>query len=102
RIGTSYQNNWVTAGIDLDLTRNDSAVSGEESQYLALGAELDVWLAKLRLGYRANLASDNNNTVSAGLGLYLFGLNVDAAVAFGEGETGPNDINAGLQVGLQW
>ena len=102
RIGTSYQNNWVTAGIDLDLTRNDSAVSGEESQYLALGAELDVWLAKLRLGYRANLASDNNNTVSSGLGLYLFGLNIDAAVAFGEGETGPNDINAGLQVGLQW
>jgi len=102
RIGTSYQNNWVAVAADLDLTKNTSPASNQDSQYLAIGAEVDAWLAKVRLGYRSNLASSNNNTVSAGLGLYLFGLNIDAAVAAGEGETGPNDINAGIQVGLQW
>ena len=102
RAGTSYQYRWATVAADLDLTTNTGPASGIDSQFLSVGAELDVWLAKIRLGYRANLATANNNTVSAGLGLYLFGLNIDAAAAFGEGAEGPNDINAGFQIGLQW
>ncbi|MDH3327507.1 MAG: conjugal transfer protein TraF [Gammaproteobacteria bacterium] len=97
RIGTSYQNNWATVAADIDLTKNKSPIDEAESRYLALGTELDVWLVKLRLGYKTNLAVSNNNIISTGLGLYLFGLNIDAAVAAGK-----TDINAGLQVGLQW
>ncbi len=102
RVGTVYQYSWATVAADFDLTQNVGPASGLESRYLSVGAELDLWLAKLRLGYRANLAAENNNTTSAGLGLYLFGLNIDAAVAAGQGAAGPNDVNAALQIGLQW
>jgi len=102
RLGTSYQNNWATVALDFDLTENEAPASGSKSRYLAVGTELDAWLAKVRLGYRANLASSNNNIASVGLGLYLLGLNIDAAVAQGQGETGPNDLNGAIQIGLQW
>lgn len=102
RIGTSYQNNWATIAADLDITQNTGPASRAVSQYLAIGTELDIWLVKLRLGYRTNLASANNNTLSAGLGLYLFGLNIDAAVAGGEGKNGVNEINYAAQLGIQW
>jgi len=102
RVGTSYRYRWATVAADFDLTQNIAPASGVESRYFSVGTELDLWLAKLRLGYRANLAAANNNTTSIGLGLYLLGLNIDAAAAVGQGQSGPNDVNAALQIGLQW
>lgn len=102
RIGTSYQNNWVVVGLDIDLTENNAPASGAKSRYVAIGAELDLWIAKLRAGYRANLAASNNNVTTLGLGFNLFALNLDLAAGFGQGNTGTNDANLSAQLGLQW
>lgn len=104
RIGTSYQNNWVTAAVDVDVTKNTLPASGIQSQYIALGTELDVWLLKLRAGYKYDTVT-SNNIASLGLGIYLFGLNVDAAVASRDASVDTNelrDVSAALQVGIQW
>ena len=110
RIGASYRNNWITVGADFDLTENDSIGGFSKTRFLSLGAELDVWLLKLRAGYRANLASDGGNIPSLGVGLYLFGLNADIAVAGNQFEA-PNsledatefdDYSVAARIGFQW
>lgn len=110
RIGVAYVSNWINAGIDLDLTENDDIASHTSTQFLALGLEADVWLLKLRGGYRHNFASSGGSGPSVGLGLYLLGLNVDLAVAsntikpedFSEDSTAVNNINASAQLGFNW
>jgi len=110
RVGVSYANNWINLGADLDLTENADVISFSKSRFLAMGAEVDVWLLKLRAGYRANLSAKGGNVPSIGAGLYLFGLNVDAAIAANQLDI-PSDIDelleyddlsASVQVGLQF
>ena len=106
RIGAAWRNNWISAGVDLDLTKNDDIASLSETQFLSLGAEFDVKFLQLRGGYRHNLASSGGGGPSAGFGLYILGLNLDAAVAsnsFKASEiTDINNINASVQLGINW
>jgi len=110
RIGVAYLSNWINAGVDLDLTKNDDMVSHTSTQFLAMGIEADVWLLKLRGGYRHNLASSGGSGPSVGLGLYLLGLNLDVAVAsntfdpadYTEDSTSVDNINASAQLGFNW
>ncbi|HEY0666488.1 MAG TPA: conjugal transfer protein TraF [Gallionella sp.] len=70
RVGVSHSNSWSTVAMDLDLTANDPAGFENQSQYLALGGELNAWgWAQLRAGYRANLKDTKRNVTSIGVGL---------------------------------
>lgn len=98
RIGTSYDVDWAVFAADFDVTQNDSVGSGGDSQLLALGAEFDAWrVLQLRLGYRADLENSERSVPSAGLGLSIFGVHLDAAVA-----ANSNEIGAALQFGLRF
>ncbi len=61
----------ATLTADLDLTRNRAPVAwGSSTQFLGLGGELDLWVLKLRGGFRQNLANGPiKNELTAGLGL---------------------------------
>jgi len=104
RFGASFFTDWVTIGTDLDLTDNQDVSTNNKSRFLAFGAEFDVWLLQLRAGYRMNLSTENSNIPSLGIGLYLFGLNIDAAVAAKQTTdiTEVRDVSAALQLGINW
>lgn len=99
RLGLSHHTNWTTVGLDVDLTKNKPIAPGfdKETQFVGIGAELDVWLLQLRLGYRHDLAGNYDGMPSVGLGLNLFGLHVDAAVAGNDKEAA-----ASVQLGLNF
>ena len=101
RTGISHHTNWTTIAVDLDLTENESiGLTGEKTQYAAIGMEFDLALLQLRVGARHNLGAVGNaesNTVSAGVGLYIFGLHVDAGVAGNDDE-----VEAAIQAGFQF
>jgi len=81
RAGVSHHTDWTTVAFDLDLTKNDPAGLDKESQYAAVGAEIDIALLKLRVGYRKDLANNYPSVPSIGVGLSLFGVHLDIAAA---------------------
>jgi hypothetical protein len=99
RMGVSHHTNWTTVGLDVDLTKNKPIAPGfdKETQFVGIGAELDVWLLQLRVGYRHDLAGNYDGMPSVGLGLNLFGLHLDAAVAGNDKEAA-----ASVQLGLNF
>jgi len=101
RIGISHHTNLTTLAVDLDLDRNESiGLTGETTQYAAVGMELDLSLIQLRLGARHNLKAAGNvesNAISAGVGLYIFGLHADVGVAVNDDE-----LEAAAQLGIQF
>lgn len=112
RIGIGFQSNWFNLGADFDLTKNSNSVGFGESQYASVGAEVDVWLMQLRAGYRYDITSEISYP-SLGVGLYLFGLNIDGAIAGKAPDTenannpvdviaGIDEFNASLRIGARW
>ncbi len=100
RVGGVYQNSWTTVALDLDLTENDPGGFDAKSQYLALGAEFDVFdTAQFRVGVRHNMSDTpyEANTYSAGIGLSPFGVHLDLSVAGNADEMG-----AALQLGFRF
>jgi len=81
RIGASYETRFSTLAMDLDLTENKPLGYGSPSQQFGIGAEFDAFnWAKIRAGYRNNLAIKDLHTVSTGLGLTPFGVGLDITV----------------------
>ena len=83
-------------GADLDLTENDSVLSGGmKRQNLSVGFELDAFdFAQLRDG----ISSEAKKTIyTAGAGLWL-GFNLDVAVMLGEGDS----LGAFVQTGFKF
>lgn len=78
RIGAAHETRFSTLAIDLDLTENKPLGYGSPSQQVGIGAEFDAlnW-AKVRAGYRKNLAIKDLHTVSTGLGFTPFGIGLD-------------------------
>ncbi len=97
RFGLAYLSERANLALDLDLTENDPAGLGGKSQYASLGAELDVWVLLVRLGYRYNLANPDTSVVTAGLGLNLLGLHVDVGAGVGN-----NEVAAAAQLGFKF
>lgn len=98
RVGASYDIDWAVVAADFDLTQNDSVGSDGTSQLLALGAELDAWrFFQLRLGYRADLQNNERSVASGGIGVSIFGVHLDAAVAANN-----NEIGAAAQFGFRF
>ncbi len=94
--GVNYQNSWVSVSADLDLTRHKGFGLQDQSQWAAVGVELDAldW-AQLRFGYRNDLKSVQNDQISAGIGLSPFGaFRLDLAGVYGD----KNDVGAALQL----
>jgi hypothetical protein len=84
RLGVSHHRGWANVGIDVDLTKNKPVAAGfdKETQFAAIGAELDLFSTlQLRLGYRHDLAGNYDGMPSIGIGLSPFGIHIDAAVA---------------------
>ncbi|MCA6064222.1 conjugal transfer protein TraF [Thalassolituus marinus] len=80
RAGLAYDGDWVNAAIDLDLMENDPIAFESATQFLAFGAEFDVFgTVQLRAGYRTNLSNSGSDIVSVGLGLSPFGVHFDIA-----------------------
>ncbi|MBW0147402.1 conjugal transfer protein TraF [Marinobacter arenosus] len=103
----------VTAGIahisdyhvitaELDLTKKEAFGYEDDTQWLALGAEFDVFrYAQLRAGVRHNLASNDDNDgieektqFTAGLGLNLMGVRMELGALFSDA-----DVGAALEFG---
>ncbi|MBW7471034.1 conjugal transfer protein TraF [Marinobacter sp. M216] len=103
----------VTAGIahigeyhvitaELDLTKKEAFGYEDDTQWLALGAEFDVYhYAQLRVGVRQNLASNDDNDgieektqFTAGLGLNLMGVRMDLGALVSDA-----DVGAALEFG---
>ncbi|MDH5299840.1 MAG: conjugal transfer protein TraF [Gammaproteobacteria bacterium] len=99
RVGVARDWERATLAMDLDVTNNKPLGIGNDTQYLSLGGELDLWLLELRAGYRHNIPDSDASVVTAGLGLYLFGLTIDAAAA---ANTDNTDVSGALQVGYKF
>ena len=100
RAGAMYQNDWVTVGMDVDLTENDPGGFDTKTQFAAVGAEFDLFdTAQLRLGVRHNMSSTPYaaDTLSAGIGLSPFGVHLDISVAGNSDEVG-----GALQLGFRF
>lgn len=82
RLGSSYSfGTWLNLAADIDVTENAPIAFESPTQYIGVGAELDVFgMAQLRAGYRRNLAASDENVVTAGIGLSPFGVNMDIGV----------------------
>ena len=97
RAGISHTTDWTVIAIDLDLMENDPVAYESATQYLSVGAELDVFdTLQLRAGYRTNLAVSDAEIVSMGVGLSPFGMHIDLAVM-----ANPNDPEKEAGVALE-
>ena len=97
RAGVSHQTEWITVAFDLDLIENDpiikDSVTGlgfdKETQYAAIGFELDIWdTLQFRGGYRHNMSDSDTSIATAGVGFSPFGVHVDVAAAGNADEVG--------------
>ena len=97
RVGVSRSTDRTAIALDLDLTENDPTSLGNGTQYLSIGGELDLWLLELRAGYRANIPDSSANVATVGVGLYVFGVNLDVGAA-----AGSNEYGASAQLGFSF
>ena len=81
--------NTLTLEVDYDLTKNETALKDYHTQFLSGGIEWDAFrFLALRGGAYQNLAEDDIGVVyTAGLGLNLWAVRVDAAVAWSDEKT---------------
>lgn len=94
--GIAHKGDYHVLTADVELTKREAFGYEDDTQWAALGAELDAWrYAQLRFGVRHNLASnDNNNGIeektqyTAGLGLNLLGVRMDLAALFSDTDKG--------------
>lgn len=78
RLGAAFETRFSVLAADLDLTENKPLGYGSPSRQLGIGAEFDAFnWAKVRAGYRNNLAIKELHSVSTGLGFTPFGVGLD-------------------------
>ncbi|WP_203299698.1 conjugal transfer protein TraF [Marinobacter sediminum] len=94
--GIAHRSNHHVVTAELDLTKRKAFGYGDDTQWLALGAEFDAWrYAQLRVGVRHNLASNDDNDgieektqYTAGLGVNLAGIRMDLGVLVSDTDKG--------------
>jgi hypothetical protein len=100
RAGIAYTGDIITLAADYDLTKSDPVISGgEQTQYMALGAEVDLLDSlQLRAGYNKNMAvSSSKPTTTLGLGFNLLVLQLDLTAMKNNDNT-----SVFLQLGARW
>jgi len=82
RLGISHGNEWLTVAADLDVTENEPVGFETKTQYLGVGAEMDLfdWV-QFRAGYRHNLSDSDTSIPTIGFGFSPFGVHMDLALA---------------------
>ncbi len=100
RLGIARRGETLTLALDLDLNEKKSVGIGSASRYASAGIELNLLRTlQLRAGYRhdfGDVPSDRESGMaSVGLGVSLFGMRLDAAVAGNSDE-----VNAAVQFGF--
>jgi hypothetical protein len=99
RAGLSHHTDWTTFAIDVDLTENKPVSFDLPTRYAAVGVEFSLWgFLALRAGYRGDLTGNHGGIPSLGLGLSLFGVHVDLAVA----RQGEKEAMAAAQLGFRF
>ncbi len=87
RAGVSHQTEWVTVALDADLNSAEPVGYESATQYVGIGAELDIWdTVQLRVGYRHNLEDSDTSVPTVGIGLSPFGIHIDLAAAANDNE----------------
>ncbi len=95
-VGIAHTGDFHVVTADLDLTETKAFGFGDDTQWLAVGAEFDAFrYAQLRVGVRQNLASNDNNDgieestqLTFGIGLSPFGARLDIAGLVSDADTG--------------
>ncbi len=102
----------ITVAADMDVTENDTLLSGIDSRQLALGMEINLFNRPkfhipLRVGYNTNLAeSDISDFITAGIGLNMMHFYIELAGAMStdttkiDDRTVPNSAAASLSIGF--
>lgn len=84
RAGLSYQTDWLNVALDYDLSKNDPVSYEAATQFIAVGAEVNVYKTlQLRGGLRQNTVDDSSVT-SLGVGLSPFGVHMDITAMFAD------------------
>lgn len=97
RIGASHSTQWTTVSLDLDLNESESFGFDSKTQYLALGAELNVFeMTQLRIGFRHNMSDTSTSIATIGIGFDLPGVQLDLAAGANEDE-----IAYSIQIGFR-
>jgi F plasmid transfer operon protein TraF len=94
--GIAHTGDFHVVTAELDLTKKKGFGYADDTQWLAVGAELDAWrYAQIRFGVRQNLASnDDNNGIAeetqftAGIGLSVLGARLDLGALVSDAEMG--------------
>lgn len=94
--GIAHQSNFHVITAEVDLTKKEAFGFEDDTQWLALGVELDAWrYAQLRFGARQNLASNDDNSgieedtqFTAGIGVSIFGARLDVGALISDADTG--------------
>ncbi len=100
--GIAHTGEFHVVTAELDLTKKKGFGYADDTQWLAVGAELDAWrYAQLRFGVRQNLASNDDNSgiaeetqFTAGIGLSVFGARLDLGALVSDA-----DLGAALELG---
>lgn len=99
----------IAVAADLDLTENGTSVPGFNSRMFGLGTEVRLPIVTLRGGLMKNIAQGTALSYTAGFGLSIFMVKIDAAAAISsetvrvnDGSKIPSAIQAGLTIGVQF
>ncbi|TBW52940.1 type IX secretion system membrane protein PorP/SprF [Marinobacter halodurans] len=95
-VGIAHRSSMHVLTAEADLTRNKAFGYGDDTQWVALGAEFDAFrTVQLRAGVRRNLASNDDNDgieettqYTFGLGFSPFGAHLELAGLFSDTEVG--------------
>lgn len=89
RLGLSYSKSIVTAGMDFDLSANDTIRPGLKTQEVSLGVEVQIGETLfLRGGYKSDLEKNYSDTTTAGIGVQFGWFELEGALSQGGGELG--------------
>lgn len=98
-------------GLDYNLNKVETLVDGYNIQNLAIGLEINPPIfPSLRFGYLKNLAMDNDQLYTVGLGIKIWTLNIDLVGTFNPQETKinkdltlfANNLSLGLTLGMKF
>lgn len=98
RLAASHSTQWTTVALDLDLNEAQGVGLSSDTQYIAVGAELDVFtMMQFRIGYRHNMANTETSIATFGMGFTLVGIQLDLAAGASDDE-----INYAAQMGFEF
>lgn len=95
--GISYSGESFTIAADVELTEKKALFNEEDTQYVGLGAEYDLFeTMQFRLGARHNMAGSDDPYFTAGLGFTILGASLEVA---GLSSADANTLGASVQLG---